>query len=171
MDEGPEGDESDKGILRQELDGLGDGGPQEADLLLNDARVDDEEEDGGHVRGGVGGGIVLDGSVVGEELGGEVVVGDGGVVRGEVVAVEAEGADPDLGDEVDHAEGVEDGAARATAKRGVREDGHRGKVLYGSVDCRHRNDGVRGLLLGAGDHVPRHAHAVLGFEIYEFRHC
>lgn len=45
---------------------------------------------------------------MGEELGGEVLVGDGVVVGGEVVALEAEGADPELGDEVDDGEGVED---------------------------------------------------------------
>jgi hypothetical protein len=50
--------------------------------------------------------VVLDGSVLGEELGGEIVIGDGGVGGGEVVALEAEGADPDLGGEIDDGEGV-----------------------------------------------------------------
>ena len=42
-----------------------------------------------------------------EELGGEVVVGDGGVVGREVVALEAERTDPDLGGEVDASVRVE----------------------------------------------------------------
>lgn len=59
---------------------------------------------------------VLDGGVLGEEFGGDVGFGDGGVVVGEVVALEAEGADPDVGGEVDAAEGVEDGRARLAAE-------------------------------------------------------
>lgn len=39
----------------------------------------------------------------------ERVLGEGGVVRWEVVALEAEGADPDLGGEIDDAERVENG--------------------------------------------------------------
>ena len=45
-----------------------------------------------------------------EELDRELVVEDGGVVGREVVALEAERADPDLGGEVDDGEGVEDEA-------------------------------------------------------------
>lgn len=59
--------------------------------------------------------VVLDGGVLGKELGREIVVGDGGVVRGEVVALKAQGADPDLGGEIDDGEGVKDGAAGAAA--------------------------------------------------------
>ncbi|KAK9989250.1 hypothetical protein SO802_029489 [Lithocarpus litseifolius] len=51
---------------------------------------------------------VLDGGVVREELGREVVVGDGGVVGREVVALEAKRVDLDLGSKVDNGEGVED---------------------------------------------------------------
>lgn len=39
----------------------------------------------------------------------ERVLGEGGVVRWEVVALEAEGADPDLGGEIHDAERVENG--------------------------------------------------------------
>ena len=45
------------------------------------------------------------------------------VVRGDVVARVAEGADPDLGGEVDAGEGVEGGGAGLTTERGVREAG------------------------------------------------
>ena len=41
-----------------------------------------------------------------EELGGEVFIRDGGVVGREVVALEAERADPDLGDESTMAKGL-----------------------------------------------------------------
>ena len=66
---------------------------------------------------------VLDSGVMREELGGEVVVGDGGVVGREVVALEAEKAYPDLGGEVDDCEGVEDKATCAAAEREGREEG------------------------------------------------
>lgn len=38
------------------------------------------------------------------------------------------------------------------------------------VDGGDGDDAVRRLLLGAGDHVPRHPHAVLGLELREVRH-
>ena len=87
-----------------------------------------------------------------------------------MVPLEAEGADPDLGGEIDDAEGVEDGAARAAAERGVGEEGRGGEVPERSVDGGDGDDGVGGFLLGAGDHVPGHADAVLGLQIQEFGH-
>ena len=66
---------------------------------------------------------VLDGGVIREELGEEVVVRDGGVVGREVVVLEAEKADLDLGGEVDDGEKAEDKATCAAAERGVREEG------------------------------------------------
>lgn len=51
--------------------------------------------------------FVLDSRVLREELGGEIVLGDGGVVRRKVIAREAEGAYPDLGGEIDDGEGIE----------------------------------------------------------------
>ncbi|RWV86489.1 hypothetical protein GW17_00051610, partial [Ensete ventricosum] len=82
-------------------------------------------------------------------------------VRGEVVAGEAEGADPDLGGEVDAGKGVEDGRARRfAAERGVGEDDKGG----GGAD---RGDGggdgdhaLARLHLGSGPRVPGHADAV-----------
>lgn len=53
-------------------------------------------------------GFVLNSGVLREQFGGEIVVGNGGVVRGEVVAIVAKGADPDFGGEIDDGEGVED---------------------------------------------------------------
>ena len=41
-----------------------------------------------------------------EELNGEVVIRDGGIVKREVVALEAGRADPDLGDESTMAKGL-----------------------------------------------------------------
>ncbi|KAB2627736.1 transport protein SEC23-like [Pyrus ussuriensis x Pyrus communis] len=73
---------------------------------------------------------------LGEKLGGEVLVGDGGVVGREVVAGEAEKPDPDLGGVIDGGEGVEDGAPSAAAEGGVGEDGHGGEWLDYSVDGR-----------------------------------
>lgn len=87
-----------------------------------------------------------------------------------MVALEAEGAYPDLGGEVDDGEGVEDGAAGAAAERGVGEDGDVGEGLDRSVDRRHRDDAARRLLLCPRQHVPRHSYAVLHFQVHEFRH-
>lgn len=50
-----------------------------------------------------------------EKLGGHVVLGDTGVVRGKVVAREAKRADPDLGGVVDTGEGVDESGARRLA--------------------------------------------------------
>ena len=66
---------------------------------------------------------VLDGGVLRVKLAGEVRFGDHGVMVGKVVALEAERADPDLGSEVDAAEGVEKGDASLATKRRVGERG------------------------------------------------
>lgn len=96
----------------------------ELQLLLDNASVDHEEKDRRRRRGGGvvgGGGLVLDGGELGVKLAGDVGLRDGGVVMGEVVAREAEGADPDLGGEVDAAVRVDHGGARGFAsERGVR---------------------------------------------------
>nr|POE46402.1 hypothetical protein CFP56_56725 [Quercus suber] len=77
-----------------------------------------------------------------EELGREVVVGDGGVVGREVVALKAKWADPDLGDEVDNGEGVENGATYAATEREVREEGDVQKRYDWRVDGRDWDDVV-----------------------------
>lgn len=64
---------------------------------------------------------VFDGGVLRVEFAGEIGLGDGVVVRREMVALIAEGTDPDLGGEVDAGEGVEGGGAGFAAERGVRE--------------------------------------------------
>lgn len=175
VDVGAEGDEADEGIVGEEIDGLREGGFEEEKLLLDHTRVDDEEEDGREGRriGGGGSAEVFDGGVLVEELGGEVGFGDGGVVRGEVVALEAERADPDLGGEIGVAEGVEDGSAGAAAEGGVRNEGRRlrrGERLERGVDCRDGDDAVVGFLLRAWKYVPWHANSIYGFDLYEFRH-
>lgn len=62
----------------------------------------------------------MDGGVLRIELAGEVGLGDHGVVRREVVALVAEGADPDLGREVYARERVEDGRAGLASEGRVR---------------------------------------------------
>jgi len=54
---------------------------------------------------------VLDGSVLGVEFAGEIGLRNGSVMRREVVALEAERTDPDLGGEIDASKGVESGGA------------------------------------------------------------
>lgn len=121
--------------------------------------------------GGAGGGdVVLDGGAGGVELGGDGGEGDGVVGGWEVVALVADGAQPDLGVVVDDAKGVEDGSAGAASERGVGEELEGGDRVERGVDGGDGDDAVRRLLLGAGDHVPRHPHAVLGLELREVRH-
>lgn len=178
--------ESDERVLRQQSDRAAERGLDESHLFLDHAGVEDEEEDGGGSRrrrrqgieggGGIGvggeGEGVLDGGVVGVELAGEVGVGDHGVVRREVVALEAEGADPDLGGEVDATEGVEDGGAGLAAERGVREGGD---LRVGADRGDHGGEwdhALAGLNLRAWPRVPRHPDAVdaLGIGARHLRH-
>lgn len=75
--------------------------------------------------GGAGGGErVLEGGVLRVELGGDVGFGDAGVVRREVVALEAKRADPDLGGEVDPAKRVEGHHTCLASQRRVWEGGN-----------------------------------------------
>lgn len=115
---------------------------------------------------------VLDGGVLRIELAGEVGLGDHGVVGREMVALEAEGADPDLGGEVHAREGVEDGGAGLAPERRV---GERGDLTV--VPDRRDADGewdhaLAGLDLGARPCVPRHPYSVdpLGIRVRHLRH-
>ncbi|KAF2312542.1 hypothetical protein GH714_035014 [Hevea brasiliensis] len=166
MDQGPKSDEANEGIFREEADGLGQGGLEKGHLLLDDTSVDHEHE---YRRGRtfLSGSLVLDGGVLREELGREVVVADGGVVRWEVVALEAEGADPDLGGKINDGERVKHGAASTATEGRVREDGRVRKGFDRSVNGGDGDHTVAGLLLGAWEHIPRHSHAVLSFQLYE----
>jgi len=106
------------------------------------------------------------------EFAGEVGFRDGVVMRGKVVALVAEGADPDLGSEVDAREGVEGGGAGLAAERGVLEAGDvRVGADEGDGGCQ-RDDALARFHLGAGPHVPRHAHSVnsLGIWARHLRH-
>lgn len=138
-------------------------------LPLVDRGVNDPQEDG-RSRGGARQ-RVLDGGVVGDELGGQVVLVDVVVVRREVVALVAEGADPDLGFEVDAAEGVEDGGAAALADdRLVRKDWQVLDRLERRVEASEGDHHARGLKAGGGPHIPREAHAVGRLHLVEIRH-
>lgn len=108
---------------------------------------------------------VIDGGELGVELGGDVGFGDGGVVVGEVVALVAEGADPEEGGEVDAGVGVEDGGAGLAAERGVREVGNVGVVADRGDRGGQGDDALGGLHLGARPGVPGHADAVDAFRI------
>lgn len=113
-----------------------------------------------------GGERVLNCGVLGVELAREVGVGDGGVVGREVVALVAEGADPDLGGEVDAGVGVEDGGAGLAAERRV---GERGDVRVGverGDAGGERDHALAGLHFRARPHVPAHADAVDAFGIH-----
>lgn len=124
-----EGDEAHECVLRQERDGLPHGHLNVLQLLLDDAGVDDEEKYGrrGRRRAAYPGDAgsaddVVDGGALREELGGDVGLRYGSIVRGKVVPGEAERADPDLGSEVYAREGVEErGTGRLAAERRVRE--------------------------------------------------
>jgi len=167
-----EGHEADEGVIGKKANGATKRGFEKLDLLLDETGVEEEEENGGRVEGIGEGEDVLDGGVLGVEFAGEVGFGDGVVVRGEVVALVAEGADPDLGGEVDAGEGVEGGGAGFAAERGVLEAGD---VRVGTDEGDgggERDDALAGFDLGAGPHVPRHAHSVdtLGIWARHLRH-
>lgn len=148
LDQGPESDEANKRIVRKEVDGLGQGGLEEGHLLLDDASVYNEHEYRRR-RTLLTWGLILDGGVLREELSREVVVADGGVVRWEVIALEAEGADPDLGREIDDRKWVKHGAASAATEGSVGKDRHVGEGLDWGIDGGDRDHTVAGLLLGA----------------------
>lgn len=152
-----EGDEAHECVLRQKRDGLPHGHLDVLQLLLDDAGVDDEEKYGrrgrrsaAYPRDAGSADDVLDGGALREELGGNVGLRYGSVVRGKVVPGEAERADPDLGGEVDAREGVEErGAGRLAAERRVRERrrGRRGGVrdASGRDGGGERHDAAAGL--------------------------
>ena len=110
LDVGAVGDEADEGVLGEEAEGLEEGALAGVELVLADARVDDEDVRRWlrppRLRDGV-----VDRAVVREELRGEVGLRDRVVVRRELVPRVAEGAHPELSREVHAGEGVEDGAA------------------------------------------------------------
>lgn len=109
---------------------------------------------------------VIDGGVLGVELGRDVGGGDGGVVVGEVVALVAEGADPEEGGEVDAGEGVEDNGAGLASERRVGERGNVGVW----ADRRDRggewDHALAGFDLCSGPGVPGHADAVEALRIW-----
>lgn len=77
-----------------------------------------------------------------------------------MVALEAEGADPNLGNVINDREGVEDGAAHAAAKGSVRQNRVWNGLERGIDGCR-RDDTAHSLLLCAGEDVPSHSHPIL----------
>mmetsp|Transcript_51833 Transcript_51833/g.160783 ORF Transcript_51833/g.160783 Transcript_51833/m.160783 type:complete len:480 (-) Transcript_51833:104-1543(-) len=107
---GPEGDKADKRVLRHHREGLLQGVFSLLKLLLDEGDVQHQQEDGRvahRLRDDV-----LDGRAHGQELLGQVRLGDVlRVDRREGVPLEAEGAGPALGVEVHVAIGVQDGAA------------------------------------------------------------
>jgi len=160
--------EANERVVGKKPQGLAERGFEQVELFGNDAGVEEEEEDRGvgEVRVDVVVELVLDSGVLGIEFGREVGFGDLGVVRGKVVAVVAEGADPDLGGEVDAREGVEDGGAGLAAERRVGERG--GNVGVGAEEgdgCSEGDDALARLHLGARPQVPRHSHTVNAFGI------
>lgn len=102
---------------REETEGDDDALAEGLEVVLVEASVDDVEEDGRDL--GWPGEGVLDGGILGEELGGQVVGRNVLVVRRERVALEAERADPQLAAHVDLAVRVQDSAARRLARHGL----------------------------------------------------
>lgn len=79
---------------------------------------------------------------------------------GKVVALEAKRTDPDLGSEVDAAEGVEKGDAGLTTKRSVREGGDvRMRSDRGNISG-DWDDALASLHLGLRPDVPGHTNSV-----------
>jgi hypothetical protein len=115
------GDESDESVRGQQTQADDDRLPECLEVILVQTGVDDVEEDGRDLGGASEG--VLDCGVLGEELGGEVVARDVLVVRREGVALEAEGADPELPPHVNLTVRVQNRAAGCFARHGLVQDG------------------------------------------------
>lgn len=165
MNHSAEREQPDKGIIREQAYGPTHGRLEEPELLLDDASVNHKEEYRRGQRRGrrvvEGRGSVLDRGALGIEFTGHVVLADSGVVRGKMVACEAERADPDLGREVDDSEGVEHGEARRfAAERVVREDEKRGGGTDRGDGGRDGDDALARFHLCAGPIVPGHADTV-----------
>lgn len=93
------------------------------------------------------------------------------VVRREVVALEADGADPDLGGEIDAREGVESGGAGAAAEGSV-GDGLDVAVVADRGDAGgDGDDALAGFDFVAGPDVPRHPDGVDSFRIEALHLC
>ena len=105
---------------------------------------------------------VLDGRVVGYELGGRLQLGHAAVLGRKVVALKAEVARPVLGAEVHLTEGIEDGAARVARAhdRIVVKRRQVGPLLDRIVQAAERHDEPRRLQLRRRPRVPAEAHAV-----------
>ena len=134
---GAEGDETDEGVVGEEVDGLLEAVGQLGQLLGHGARVDAEQK-GRRTRRGDAGQLVLARGVLRDELGGEVGLADVlAVVGGEVIPRQAERAHPQLGAEVHLAVRVEDGVARGRAAadgivlEGLRRGAGRRQLLEG----------------------------------------
>lgn len=144
MDLCPERDEPNESVIREQPDRAAHCRFHIFQLLLNETGVEDEEENGGRRRGGVEG--VLDSGALAIELPGDISFADRGVVMGELVAGETEGADPDLGGEVAAGVGVEDGGAGGlAAERRVREGDDFGVRADGGDGSSDGDDTLRGL--------------------------
>lgn len=100
---GAERHETHDGTRRQQAHRHQQGILERLDLVLGQTRVDDEQEDRRQARGAWQ--QVLDGREVGDQLGRQVGLAQGRVVRREVVAHVAEGACPRLSNEIDVARG------------------------------------------------------------------
>lgn len=95
LDESAEGDKSDEGVLRQQVQRLLQRVAEAVELLFVHAGVHHKEEHGRTTCLRLE--LILDSRVLGDELSGEIHLGDIlSVVRGEVVSAHAEGAGPQL---------------------------------------------------------------------------
>lgn len=109
---------------------------------------------------------------MGVELPGDIGLRDRIIMRGEMIALIAKRADPDLSSEIDAREGIEDGRARLAAERGIREVWNV-RVRTDQADVSSKgDDALASFDLGAGPCVPCHADSVNAFGICvrQFRH-
>lgn len=119
-DHGAVRDETDERVRREHGERDDEDVPKRLEVVRVEAGVNDEEEDGRDLgRAGEG---VFDGRVLGQELGREVVGREVFVVRGEGVALETQGADPELCADVEltaeREQGRWDGCSRGRRRRG-----------------------------------------------------
>mmetsp|Transcript_56745 Transcript_56745/g.160097 ORF Transcript_56745/g.160097 Transcript_56745/m.160097 type:complete len:852 (+) Transcript_56745:50-2605(+) len=156
-DHRPESDEADEGVLRHHRQGLLQRVLRLLQLLLDERRVEHQQEDGGVAHG-----LrydVLDGGAHRQQLRREVLLGDAlRVVRRERVPLLAERAGPLLRVEVDLAVGVQRGAAVAgpADDRLVLHELQALRPRQRGVQAAQRHDDPRGVQPRARPDVPRH---------------
>jgi len=163
-------DESDHGILGDEVDALLEGVLELDQLLRSDCRVNDKHENGSCVLRLVLGRWqhILESGIVLHELEGQGGLGDVvGIVLGEVVGRQTDGALPRFELEVDRAVGVQHALALFAGHGWVLDGSSTLDFFQGRVQSANGEDDSCCTNFGVGPVVPGEPDAILHFSLVE----